>query len=87
MSFNILSGKAVETILETYGLPIDGDTQNIVIFFCQNMLNTATQSVSCILGASAKLRKATSSSIVSVRPSVRVEQLSCHLTDLMEFDI
>jgi hypothetical protein len=36
------------------------------------------------LGAFAKLLKATISFVVSVRPSVRMEQLSSHWTDLLE---
>jgi len=37
-----------------------------------------------LLGAFAKLRKATISFVVSVRPSVRMEQLSSHWTDCLE---
>jgi hypothetical protein len=37
-----------------------------------------------LLGAFAKLWKATASSCLSVRPSVRMERLSCHWTDFHE---
>jgi len=37
-----------------------------------------------ILGAFAKLRKASISLVMSVLPSVRTEQLGCHWTDLHE---
>jgi hypothetical protein len=39
---------------------------------------------SSILGAFAKLRKATISFVLSVRPSVRMEQLGSHWTDFHE---
>ena len=37
-----------------------------------------------ILGAFPKLRKATISVVMSVRPSVRMEQLASHWTDFQE---
>jgi len=36
------------------------------------------------LGTFAELRKATVSFVVCVRPSVRMEQLDCHWTDIYE---
>jgi hypothetical protein len=36
------------------------------------------------LGASAKLRKATVSFVISVRPSVRMKHLDSHWTDIDE---
>jgi len=40
-----------------------------------------------LLGAFAKLRKATVSFIMSVRLSARMEQLGCHSRILMKFDM
>jgi len=37
--------------------------------------------VLCFLGDFVKLRKATTSFVISVRPSVRMEQLDSHCTD------
>jgi len=38
------------------------------------------------LGAFAKLRKATVTFVMSLRPSVRMRQLGCHRTDLYLLD-
>ena len=55
-----------------------------VSFSFFSFIPASLHSSSCFLGAFAKLRKETISFVISVRPSVRMEQLGSHWTDFHE---
>jgi hypothetical protein len=61
-----------------------------VVFCCQSHTVFRVTAVeralnSAFLGTLAKLRKTTISYVMSVRPSVRVEQLGSHWTDFRDY--
>ena len=56
-----------------------------LIFLCQENVLNQKNYTDVFRGAFAKLRKATISFVISVRPSVRMERLGSHWTDFHEF--
>jgi hypothetical protein len=64
-----------------FSLYFYGKRRRVVWYQLNKILGESTAS---ILGTFTKLRKAATSFVMSIRPSVRVEQLGSHWTDFRE---